>query len=66
MTQLSLFGGQNHLAPQKILPPKIIPKLWRNWRPHKAYETMQNKQACYFVGQNYYFSGNPQSQACLG
>jgi len=21
MTQLSLFGGQNHLAPQKIVPP---------------------------------------------
>lgn len=54
------------MAPQKILTPKSIPKLWRNWRPHKLYETMQNKQAWYFVGQNYYFSGNPQSQAGLG
>ncbi len=25
------------------------------WGPHKLYETMQNKQAWYFVGQNYYF-----------
>jgi hypothetical protein len=30
------------------------------WGPHKLYETMHNKQAWYFVGQNYYFSGNPQ------
>ncbi len=50
---LKRFCHQNHLAPQKILPPKSIPKLWRNWRPHKLHETMQNKQAWYFVGQNY-------------
>jgi hypothetical protein len=24
MTQLRLFGGQNHLAPQKIVPPRSL------------------------------------------
>jgi hypothetical protein len=64
MTQLSLFGGQNHFGLSKDFATKTIPKLFcRNWRPHKLCETMQNKQAWYFVGQNSYFSGNPQNQA---
>jgi hypothetical protein len=63
LTQLSLFGGQNHFGPSKDFATKIIPKLCRNWRAHKISETMQNKQAWYFIGQNSYFSGNPQNQA---